>query len=554
MLRYLPFALITLGALCTAAAAAVVSPWWAVAALPLAALTLLGVYDLVQWRNSILRTYPVAGHLRYVLMNFAPEIHQYFVESSTDGRPYDKRTRDIVAQRATQAESESPFGSDLDLEAPGAEFFAHTIASRSAPERPPRVRIGGPHCTQPYEMALLNVSAMSFGALSVPAVRALNAGAKIGGFAHDTGEGGLSRYHLEGGGDIVWELGSGYFGCRTPEGRFDPQTFEQKARLAQVKMIEIKLSQGAKPGIGGVLPGAKVSTEIAEARDVPEGQTCISPPAHAEFSTPLELIDFIGRLREGSGGKPVGIKLCIGRRTEFLAICKAMVETGDGPDFITVDGSEGGTGAAPLEFEDVVGAPLTEGLLFVHNALMGAGLRDCVAIGASGKVATGADIVRRLSQGADYCNAARAMMLALGCIQAKRCHTNTCPTGITTQDPKRWRSLDTVDKAQRVASFQRATVQSAQRLMGAMGIEDPRELRPSLLHRHDTLPWSRDYTDLYDWLDDGQLVDGSAAETWMHFWNLAQTGSFAPTHVPTPVDAIETTKEDRPRWDVPSQS
>jgi glutamate synthase domain-containing protein 2 len=460
-----------------------------------------------------------------------PEVHQYFVESDTDGRPYDRVVRSIVYQRAKGVEAESPFGTQLHIDEPGTEFFAHTIASVKPPETHPRVRIGGPHCTQPYDMALLNVSAMSFGALSGNAIHALNAGAAKGGFAHDTGEGGLSKYHRMGGGDLVWEIGSGYFGCRTDDGQFDPQSFRETATRDQVKCISIKLSQGAKPGIGGVLPGPKVTAEIAEAREVPKGETCVSPPSHSTFGTPLQLIGFIRQLRELSGGKPIGFKLCVGRRVEFLAICKAMQQTGDGPDFIIVDGSEGGTGAAPLEFEDVVGVPLTEGLLFVHNALVGAGLRDRVKIGASGKVATGADMLRRIALGADYLNAARAMMMATGCIQSLRCHTNTCPTGVATQDPRLARSLDVPSKTDRVANYQRATVDSALKLLAAMGHDDPSELTPAILHRNDALPWSHDYTMLYDWLEADELDRGARSGDWSRLWAMSSADTFAPRKV-----------------------
>lgn len=544
--RFVPYLLTALLAAGAAAASVLVSSWWLIAAVPLVVLAVLGSWDMVQRRHAILRTYPITGHFRWAAEALAPELHQYFVESDWDGRPYDRDVRSIIYARAKDEESESPYGSELLLDEPGREFFAHTIASVAPPEDPPHVKVGGPHCTRPYDLSLLNVSAMSFGALSGNAIRALNGAAAIGGFAHDTGEGGISRYHREPGGDLVWEIGSGYFGCRTEAGDFDPDRFRHLASDDQVKMISIKLSQGAKPGIGGVLPGGKVTGEIAEAREVPKGQTCLSPPAHTAFHTPLELIAFIQQLRELAGGKPIGFKLCLGRRTEFLAICKAMVKTGDGPDFIIVDGSEGGTGAAPLEFEDTVGTPLTEGLLFVHNALVGSGLRQRVTVGASGKVATGADIVRRLSQGADFVNAARAMMMAAGCIQALRCHTNTCPSGVATQDPKRARALDVPDKTQRVANYQRATVASAQRLMGALGVRDPRDLRPALLHRHDALPWSKDYTALYDWLDRDDLVADRASAEWTRLWRLAQAKSFAPAEIPSDAGTL-TRHQEGPR-------
>ncbi|MDQ8046322.1 MAG: FMN-binding glutamate synthase family protein [Patulibacter sp.] len=499
---------------------------WLWLAIPTWALVAVGIFDLVQRRHSVLRTYPIVGHGRWIAELLRPEIHQYFVESDTDGRPYDRVVRSMIYERAKGGESESPFGSELLLEAPGSEFFAHTIASVKAPEAHPRVRIGGPHCTKPYDMALLNVSAMSFGALSGNAIRALNAGAAKGGFAHDTGEGGISPYHREHGGDLIWEIGSGYFGCRTKDGDFNPDRFREQVADDQIKCVSIKLSQGAKPGIGGVLPGPKVTKEIAKTREVPQGQTVTSPPSHTAFHTPLELIAFVQQLRELSDGKPVGFKLCLGRRVEFLAICKAMIETGDGPDFIIVDGSEGGTGAAPTEFQDVVGTPLTEALLFIHNALVGAGLRDRLRLGVSGKIATGADMVRRMSLGADYCNSARAMMMATGCIQSLRCHTNTCPTGVATQDPKLARSLDVPTKTERVANYQKATVDSALKIMAAMGITDPSDLDPILLHRNDELPWSHDYTALYSWLRPGQLLEGDAPESWTALWGRAHADTF----------------------------
>lgn len=519
---------VAIAAVTTCALAALHTLTWLWAALPLTTLTFVGIYDLVQRRHSVLRTYPIAGHGRWISELLRPEIHQYFVESATDGRPYDRAVRSIIYERAKGGLAEAAFGSEHQLDEPGSEFFVHTIVSVEPPAEHPRVTIGGPHCEQPYEMALLNVSAMSFGSLSGNAIRALNGGAKIGGFAHDTGEGGISPHHREPGGDLVWEIGSGYFGCRTKDGRFDADRFAVHAGEEQVKCISIKLSQGAKPGIGGVLPGPKVTPQIAATREVPVGLTCVSPPSHSAFSTPLELIAFIGRLRALSGGKPIGFKLCVGRRTEFLAICKAMLETGDGPDFIIVDGSEGGTGAAPLEFEDTVGTPLTEGLLFVHNALVGAGLRDRVKIGASGKIATGADMVRRLLLGADYLNAARAMMMATGCIQSLRCHTNTCPTGVATQNPQLQRSLDVPTKTLRVARFQQATVDSALQLMAAMGVSDPAGLTPELLHRNDDLPWARSYVRLYDWLTPHALTSGGADDEWALLWNAAQAASFAP--------------------------
>jgi glutamate synthase domain-containing protein 2 len=385
--------------------------------------------------------------------------------------------------------------------------------------------VGGPDCTQPYDMALLNVSAMSFGALSANAILALNAGAKAGGFAHDTGEGGLTKYHLENGGDLIWEIGSGYFGARTKNGNFDPEMFRDKAAQDQIKCVSLKLSQGAKPGIGGVLPAAKVTKEIADARSVPQGEKCVSPPAHKVFSTPRELVQFVARMRELAGGKPTGFKLCIGYRHELLAICKAMADEQITPDFIVVDGSEGGTGAAPLEYEDHVGTPLTDGLIMLHNALVGTGLRDRVKIGASGKVASGNDIVKRLMQGADYTNAARAMMQAVGCIQSQKCHTNACPVGVATQDPRRQRALVVADKAPRVTRYQAATVAQAQEMIASLGLSGPDELHPAMLMRRIDHVHTASYLELYDWLAPGELL-GEPPFDWAEDWAAASPDSF----------------------------
>ncbi|GAA2124110.1 FMN-binding glutamate synthase family protein [Streptomyces synnematoformans] len=465
-------------------AAALVSPGWWPAAGVLLALTALGGWDLLQRRHSVLRNYPLLGHLRFLLEKLRPELQQYFIERNFDGRPFDRDVRSIVYARAKGTAAEEPFGTERDVEAPGYPFLVHSMAPVRMPDTPPRVRVGGPECTRPYDMALLNVSAMSFGALSSHAILALNGGAARGGFAHDTGEGGISEFHLRPGGDLVWEIGTGYFGCRTGDGDFDARQFADKAADDRVRCVSLKLSQGAKPGIGGLLPGAKVDARIARARGVPEGETVVSPPYHRVFSTPRELVRFVARMRELAGGKPTGIKLCVGSRVQFLAVCKAMLAEGTAPDFILVDGSEGGTGAAPLGFADNVGAPLTQGLAAVHGALVGTGLRDRVRVGAAGKVATGADIVRRLVEGADYTNSARAMMFALGCLQTQRCHANTCPVGVTTQDPRRVRALDVADKTLRVERFQRATVRSALQIMSAMGVADPSGLRRHQLRTH----------------------------------------------------------------------
>ncbi|MCK9247619.1 MAG: FMN-binding glutamate synthase family protein [Solirubrobacteraceae bacterium] len=528
MLRYLPSLLVACAALVTTALALLAGAGWWWAAIPLLLLTAVSAWDLLQTRHVVLRTFPLTGHGRWIAEALRPEIQQYFVESDTDGRPFDRDTRSIVYQRAKGVEDESPFGTEYDLDDLDREYLVHSMAPLRPPADdadPPTVRIGGPDCARPHDLALLNVSAMSFGALSPPAILALNAGARAGGFAHDTGEGGISRYHREPGGDLIWEIGTGYFGCRTPDGGFDPDRFAEQAADPQVKMVSLKISQGAKPGIGGLLPGPKVTPEIAEARGIPVGETCYSPPGHRVYSTPRELVTFIDEMRRLADGKPVGLKLCVGSRVQFLSVCKAMLDTGITPDFIIVDGAEGGTGAAPLEFEASVGLPLTEGLLFVHNALTGCGLRDRIRIGASGKVATGSDVVTRLIQGADFTLSARAMMFAIGCIQAERCHDNHCPSGVATQDRWRYRSLVPTDKAPRVTRYQRATVRSAQRLMAAMGVADTAELRRSQLRRRVTHARSAHYGELYDWLDEGALL-GDVPDLWRVWWDAADPDRF----------------------------
>ncbi|MGP9022926.1 FMN-binding glutamate synthase family protein [Streptomyces sp. BR1] len=525
MRRTAPFLVVALGAAVTLALSFTVSPWWWIPAAVLLAPTALGVWDVTQTRHSVLRNYPLTGHLRFLMEWLRPELQQYFIERNFDGRPYDRDVRTIVYQRAKGEEAEEPFGTERNMYADGYEYLVPSMAPVDVRDEPPVVRVGGPGCAKPYDMALLNVSAMSFGALSSNAILALNRGAALGGFAHDTGEGGLSEHHLRHGGDLIWEIGTGYFGCRTSDGGFDAAMFADKSAAEQVKCVSLKLSQGAKPGFGGVLPAGKVDAEIARVRDVPQGQTVISPPYHHVFRTPRELVHFIARMRELAGGKPTGFKLCPGSRRQFLAVCKAMAAEGVTPDFIVVDGAEGGTGAAPLEFADHLGTPLTEGLTMVHNALAGVGLRDRIRIGASGRVASGADIVKRLVQGADYTNAARAMMFAVGCIQAQRCHTNTCPVGVTTLDPSRTRALDVPDKAHRVHRYQEATVRSAMQIMAAMGVRDPHELRPDLLMRRIDPTTVRSYAELYEWLAPGQLLD-EAPKTWAADWAAADPDTF----------------------------
>ncbi len=467
-----------------ASAAAIYHPVWLRIAIPALLLAALGLRDIAQSRHAIIRNYPILGHLRYFLEFVRPEIRQYFIEDDTDARPFSRNQRSIVYQRAKQESDKRPFGTQIDLYAAGAEWINHSIVPAPQGGADFRTAIGGPDCSAPYRASIFNISAMSFGALSANAIRALNKGAKMGGFAHDTGEGSISGYHREFGGDLIWEIGSGYFGCRDSAGRFDPGRYREQAASPQVKMIELKLSQGAKPGHGGVLPGAKVTAEIAAARGVEAGVDCVSPAAHAEFATPTGLLEFLARLRSLSGGKPTGFKLCIGHPWEFFAIAKAMLETGITPDFIVVDGAEGGTGAAPVEFSDHVGVPLQEGLLLVHNTLVGIGVRDRIRLGASGKIITSFDIARTLAIGADWCNSARGFMFAIGCVQAQTCHTGTCPTGITTQNPMRQRALVVADKAERVFHFHRNTLKALGELIAAAGLSHPGELRTQhIVHR-----------------------------------------------------------------------
>lgn len=491
----------------------------------------LGVYDQVQTKHAIRRNFPVVGRFRYVLETIRPELHQYFVESNSSGRPFSRELRSLVYQRAKNVTDTLPFGTEKDLYSVGYEWMNHSIMAIHPPAEPPRVRIGGPMCKQPYDAALLNVSAMSYGSLSKNAICALNRGAKLGGFAHNTGEGGISPHHLEGGGDIIWQIGTGYFGCRDEHGKFNEELFAKKARLAAVKMIELKLSQGAKPGHGGILPAKKVTQEIAEIRHVPLGKDVISPPSHSAFSTPAELCRLLGRMRELSEGKPVGFKLCIGKRREFLAICKAMLETGIKPDFITIDGGEGGTGAAPLEFSNVIGTPLDDALVFVHNALRGCGVRSEIKVIASGRIVTGFDLAHRIAIGADLCNSARAMMFALGCIQAQKCNTNECPTGVATQDPALADGLVVADKAVRVANFQRNTVRAFVDLIAATGLSHPSQLRPWHIMRRVSPTEVKHYAEIYDYMELGELLGDSVPQAYARAWAQAQAQTFEPRHL-----------------------
>ncbi len=494
-------------------------------------LSLIGIYNLFQRQHSILRNYPLIGLMRFFLESIRKEMRQYFIESDTDGTPFSRNKRAIVYQRSKKQLDKRPFGTILDVYEPGYEWLSHSLAPRRPDPKSFRLVIGGKNCTKPYSASIFNISAMSFGALSANAICALNKGAKKGNFAHDTGEGSISIHHREFGGDLIWEIGSGYFGCRNNDGSFNAARFAEQARADQVKMIEIKLSQGAKPGHGGVLPGAKVTQEIAEARGVRIGEDCVSPASHPAFSTPVELIQFVSRLRQLSDGKPVGFKLCIGEKLEFLSICKAMIELNTLPDFIVIDGSEGGTGAAPLEFTDHVGMPLRDGLSFVHSTLIGLGLRSQIKIGAAGKITSAFDMVRILSLGADWCNAARGFMFAIGCIQSQSCHTDKCPVGVATQDPLRQRALVVGDKSERVASFHSNTLEALAEVIGAAGFDHPSELSPRHLHRRISPTTTLSYAKLFPLLAENSLLDGSADIESLSLWNKASAESFTTKQI-----------------------
>lgn len=481
---------------------------------------LIGLRDMAQTRHAVLRNYPVIGHVRFLLEWIRPEIRQYFIENDRDEVPFSRQQRSLVYQRSKAESDKRPFGTQLDVHETGYEWMNHSLQPTTLPTHDFRVVIGdspGSRCRQPYSASLFNISAMSFGALSANAILALNAGAQRGGFAHDTGEGSISQYHRVHGGDLIWEIGSGYFGCRNDDGSFSETRFVENATNPQVKLIELKLSQGAKPGHGGVLPGAKVTPEIAAARGVPEGIDCVSPSSHSAFSNPQQMLRFMDRLRELSGGKPVGFKFCVGHPWEWFALAKAMVETDLLPDFIVVDGAEGGTGAAPLEFTDHVGAPLQEGLRLVHNTLVGLNLRDRIKIGAAGRVVSAFDILRLLAIGADWCNAARGFMFALGCIQAQHCHTGACPTGVTTQDPMRQRALVVPDKAERVFRFHQGTLEAVKELVQAAGLQHPNQVTTSHIVRRTNDHATRLLSNLLPTVKPGALLAAERGEIdWPH--------------------------------------
>jgi glutamate synthase domain-containing protein 2 len=495
--------------------------------IPVVLLILLGVYDVVQRRHTVLRLHPVIGHIRYLFESVRKEIQQYFVESDIDGAPVSREFRSLVYQRAKGARDTRPFGTIFDVYRDGCEWINHSLAPKEIVNHHPRIIFGEATCSQPYAASPLNISAMSYGALSKTAIMALNKGAKMGGFAHNTGEGGLSPYHQEYSADIIWQIGTGYFGCRDENGGFDADQFQQTASLEVVKMIEIKLSQGAKPGHGGILPAAKLTEEIAEIRHVPMGQDVVSPPAHSTFDSPAGLLKFVAQLRELSGGKPVGFKLCIGRKSEFLGICKAMLETGITADFITVDGSEGGTGAAPIELTNSVGTPLRDGLVFVDRALRGVGLRKKMRLIAAGKAISAFHVIRLLALGADTVNAARAMMFALGCIQSRSCNTDKCPTGIATQNPARYRALDIEDKGQRVFNYHKAMIENLLELLAAAGLEKLEDLRPGHIHQRCSGTDVRHYDDMYPPIPEACLLDDSTIpQNWKDSWARANANSW----------------------------
>ncbi|PZP97970.1 MAG: FMN-binding glutamate synthase family protein [Variovorax paradoxus] len=538
-MRYSSFALCLAGLAVSAVAVVLLPMAWPawLALLVFAGLSGTGVHDLRQTRHAILRNYPVIGHMRFLLEFIRPEIRQYFIESDAEAAPFSRAQRSLVYQRAKGDPDNRPFGTHLDVSLLGYEWINHSMQPTRLAGHDFRVDIGDTGapahthpCTQPYSASVFNISAMSFGALSANAIQALNRGAKLGSFAHDTGEGSISQYHRQHGGDLIWEIGSGYFGCRNDDGSFSPERFVVNATDPQVKMVEIKISQGAKPGHGGVLPGPKVTTEIAAARGVPVGIDCISPSAHSAFRTPLQMMHFIAELRRLSGGKPVGFKFCLGHPWEWFAIVKAMLQTGITPDFIVVDGAEGGTGAAPVEFSDHVGAPLQEGLLMVHNTLVGVNLRQRIKIGCAGKVITAFDVARMMALGADWCNSARGFMMALGCIQAQACHTGHCPTGVTTQDPVRQQALVVPAKAERVHNFHRSTLHALQELVQAAGLEHPQQITAHHIVRRISDTEVRLLSNLITRVAPGALLGPVDAlhNVFRYYWPIATADSFQP--------------------------
>ena len=537
-LRYLPFLGCIIGTIFSFIALELnESPWdsraWRFFFL-FGTLTAVGIYDLMQTASSILRNYPVIGHLRFMLEFIRPEIRQYFIEGDNDEAPFSREQRTLVYSRSKAVSDSIPFGTTLDIMAPGYQWINQSLAPTKLPNHDFRVMIGNQDCKQPYSASIFNISAMSFGSLSANAVMAMNLGAYKGRFAHDTGEGSISIYHRVHGGDLIWEIGSGYFGCRNSDGTFNEEKYTENALDPQVKMIEIKLSQGAKPGHGGILPGSKVTPEIAEARGVKVGETCVSPNSHSAFSTPLELMFFVKKLRDLSGGKPVGFKLCIGHPWEWFGIVKAMLETKIVPDFIVVDGSEGGTGASPVEFTNHVGTPLQEGLRLVHNTLVGTNLRDQIKIGCSGKIISSFDMAVAFALGADWCNSARGFMFSVGCIQAQVCDTGFCPTGVTTQDPARQKALVVPNKAERVYNFHNQTLKALKELVEAAGLNHPGEIDAPHIVRRINKNEVRLLSVLLPEMPAGQLLKDEPISESLNmprvynlYWNKSQASSFA---------------------------
>ena len=494
--------------------------------LPVIPLTIIGIYDLLQTKHTILRNFPVIGHFRYLLLKIRPEIHQYFIEGNTNGSPFSYEKRSLIYQRAKKVRDTLPFGTQVDVGRIGYEWINHSLLPQKVPKESFYIDIGGDACTNPYKASLLNISAMSFGALSRNAVMALNRGARLGGFAHNTGEGGISAYHLEGNGDLIWQIGTAYFGCRDKKGNFDSDLFVHKSSLPQVKMIELKISQGAKPGKGGILPGVKVTEEIAAIRGLQPGKTIISPASHSAFSTPIEMMQFVKQLRDLSGGKPVGLKLCFGKRREMYSICKAMLKTNICPDYIAVDGGQGGSGSAPLEFSNSVGTPITEGLIDLENALIGFGLRDKIKLIASGKISTGFDIVKLLAFGADACYSARAFMISMGCIQALMCNTDHCPVGVTTQKKQLYKGLHVENKQVRVANYHHETLASVAEIIGAASIPHPSKLKRWHILKRIAVNVVRNYGDLFPYVENGSFLQTNPPEAYKRVLKSSSVDTF----------------------------
>ncbi|MFA5574079.1 MAG: FMN-binding glutamate synthase family protein [Brumimicrobium sp.] len=489
---------------------------WYVIFIVLGILTILGYADMIQKKHAIKRVFPLVGRFRYIFEDLRPKMYQYFIESDINGRPLRRIDRSVVYQRAKNALETVPFGTQLDVYKEGYEWMCHSVSPKAfdSLEQDPRVMVGNKDCKHPYSCSILNISAMSFGALSARAVEAFNGGAKIGNFAHNTGEGGISPYHLKFGGDLIWQIGTGYFGCRDEDGNFDRKLYEEKARIPNVKMIELKISQGAKPGHGGILPASKNSEETARIRHVKPHTQIASPPYHTAFHTPLEMVKFIQELRELSGGKPVGIKLCIGHKAEFISMARAMMELDIYPDFISIDGGEGGTGAAPSEFTNYLGAPMLDGLAFVHNVLNGLDIRKHIKLFCSGKILDAFHIARALALGADVCYSARGMMLSIGCIQSLLCNTNRCPTGITTQDPKLTKGLDVEDKKVRCANYHTNTIRAFVELLGASGLDDMKNITRSHIYKRIDLNHMITYEELFPSVRVGSMLGGNIPERY----------------------------------------